>query len=350
MRLICILAAAAAVAACSVPKGDVCEVSFRFSGVLEPQTRAGELILPDTNDFILRLEDSGGKVLYSGYYGDRPEKFELGSGSYVASVFSREFNVPAFDAPQFGDEVCFMLNSQKQYSVDFNCMQMNSGVRLNIRPGFISDYDGGVLFLTSAKGRVMYSYAETRTAYFHPGAVSLKFLYDGDESVLFTRELRANEILTVNLDSGNGSGESGKGEGMFISVDTSRVWSEYDYVLGSGGGEDPSDALSVAQARGAAGREDVWVWGYVVGGDLTSSSVSFGPVFRSYTNLAIAEDRNEDDREQMMSVSLPAGDVRDALNLVDNPDLIGRRVYVKGDIVSSYFGLPGVKNISEYKL
>lgn len=329
----------------------MCEVRFRFSGVLEPGTRAESLLLPDTNDFILRLEDSGGKVLYSGYYGDRPDKFSLGSGSYVASVFSREFNVPAFDAPQFGDEVCFMLNSQKQYSVDFNCTQTNSGVRLNIRPGFVADYDGGVLFLTSSKGRVMYSYAEERTAYFHPGPVSLKFLYEGSESVLFTRELRPNEILTVNLDSGNGSGSGGgRGEGMFISVDTSRVWSEYDYVLGGGGGTDPSDALSVAQARGAAGREDVWVWGYVVGGDLTSSSVSFGPVFRSYTNLAVAADRNERDREQMLSVSLPAGEVRDALNLVDNPDLLGKRVYVRGDIVASYFGLPGVKNISEYKM
>jgi hypothetical protein len=49
-------------------------------------------------------------------------------------------------------------------------------------------------------------------------------------------------------------------------------------------------------------------------------------------------------------VQLPSGDLRDVLNLVDNPGLLGTKVYLKGDIVEAYYGIPGIKNISEYRL
>jgi hypothetical protein len=42
--------------------------------------------------------------------------------------------------------------------------------------------------------------------------------------------------------------------------------------------------------------------------------------------------------------------VRDALNLVSNPDMLGRRVHIKGDIVEAYYGLPGMKNTMDYQL
>ena len=47
-------------------------------------------------------------------------------------------------------------------------------------------------------------------------------------------------------------------------------------------------------------------------------------------------------------MQLPAGEVREALNLVDNPDLLGKKVTIRGDIVSSYYGLTGLKNCTEY--
>jgi hypothetical protein len=49
-------------------------------------------------------------------------------------------------------------------------------------------------------------------------------------------------------------------------------------------------------------------------------------------------------------VELPKGKVRDALNLVDHPNLIGKRVYVKGDLVAGYFGTRGLKNTNDYVL
>jgi hypothetical protein len=42
--------------------------------------------------------------------------------------------------------------------------------------------------------------------------------------------------------------------------------------------------------------------------------------------------------------------VRDALNLVSHPDLLGSRVYLKGNIVEAYYGIPGVKEVSDFML
>ena len=50
----------------------------------------------------------------------------------------------------------------------------------------------------------------------------------------------------------------------------------------------------------------------------------------------------------MTAMQLPAGDVRDALNLVDNPGLLKKKVCLRGDIVGSYYGLIGIKNVSEF--
>ena len=98
------------------------------------------------------------------------------------------------------------------------------------------------------------------------------------------------------------------------------------------------------------GLEDVWVTGFVVGGDLTRSSMSFEAPFGSATNLAIAARSSVRDKDACMSVELPSGDVRDALNLVSNPGLVGSRVCVRGDIAASYFGLVGIKNVSDFVL
>ena len=51
-----------------------------------------------------------------------------------------------------------------------------------------------------------------------------------------------------------------------------------------------------------------------------------------------------------MSVQLAKGEVRDALNLVTNPTLLGKKVFLKGDIEAAYYGIPGIKNITEYSI
>ncbi|MDD6623554.1 MAG: DUF6359 domain-containing protein [Bacteroides sp.] len=41
--------------------------------------------------------------------------------------------------------------------------------------------------------------------------------------------------------------------------------------------------------------------------------------------------------------------VRDALNLVSSPENLGRQVFLKGDLVESYYGICGLKNVREFE-
>ena len=130
-----------------------------------------------------------------------------------------------------------------------------------------------------------------------------------------------------------------RGEFVFIVGDS-----------GSGKGKEMENAFSVSQAKDNVGEVDVWITGYIVGGDLSSSRCSFTPPFSSRTNIAIADKASCTDKASCMSVQLSSGAIRDALNLVDNPGLLGTQVWIKGDIVAAYYGIPGIQSISEYSL
>ena len=126
---------------------------------------------------------------------------------------------------------------------------------------------------------------------------------------------------------------------------------KFIHVAGSNGkGSSESEALTVSQAKASIGEEDVWVSGYVVGGDLTSASASFEEPFTSRTNLILGSRSSTSDRESCISVALPSGDVRDNLNLVDNPSLLGKKICVRGDVVETYYGLVGIKNVDDFKI
>ena len=304
--------------------------------------------MPDTNDFILNVSDEDGDVIYSGPYGASPEIFEVSPGSYMISVRSSEFASPAFSMPVFGDDRCVVVPGGGTVSVELECIQVNSGVRLRIDPDFLTAYPQGVLFLSSEDGRLMYGYSEKRIAYFNPGNVSLVMNEEDRSRTLLTRWLESREILTLNIDVPEFSADGGH---ISITVDTSRVWTTEDYVIGEesgNSGSEPEEAVSVSQARTMAGEKDVWVTGFVVGGDLSRSSMSFEGPFESATNLAIATRSSVRDKDACMSVELPSGDVRDALNLVSNPALLGRQIWIRGDIVESYFGIPGIKSTDEF--
>ena len=110
----------------------------------------------------------------------------------------------------------------------------------------------------------------------------------------------------------------------------------------------PDNALDVLQAREHAGEEDVWVQGYIVGVASSNKKISLEGPFTKNTNLVLGESDTTTVRDHCLSVELKAGAIRDALNLVDNPDQLGRKVYIKGDLVDAYYGIPGLKSPSEY--
>lgn len=319
-------------------------LQIRFADGTVPATKAA---FPDTNDFILTITDSKGNSVFDGKYGAVDENLKLDEGTYTVSARSCDFSSPLFDTPQYGDTQVAAIKAGKTTVVTLACVQMNAGIRLIIDPGFLTAYPNAVLYLKASSGRLMYSYSERRIAFFLPGTVNLDMVDGGSERTVFTTRLEPQQILTLGVVAGS---EATKG-GVRVQVDTSRNWTSDSFVLGGGGGSGSatSAAYNVEEARQHTGDEDVWVYGYIVGGDLSSSKCSFSPPFSSRTNIVIANKTSVTEKSLCLSVQLAKGSIRDALNLVDHPELVGSQVYLKGDIVESYYGIPGIQNISEYE-
>ena len=323
---------------------------FRFEGNPKELSKISKE-LPDTNEFLITVSDESGGTVFDGVYRELPETMDVPPGSYRIFVRSEDFSGLKFSAPQYGDEQCVVLPPAGAMSVVLGCRQINSGIRLDISPDFLTEYPDGVLFVKAGGSRLMYSYSETRIAYFSPGAVSLVLYDDGEETVLLTRTLVSQEILTLKVSVAGGGSEAAS-RGITISLDTSRVWTNESYIIGSGdsGGVSGDDAMTVGEARENIGMDDVWVSGFIVGGDLTSANASFSPPFKSASNLLLGPRSSVSSRDNCIAVQLPSGDVRDALNLSSNPEMLGRLVCLKGDIESSYYGLVGLKNVSDFVL
>lgn len=311
--------------------------------------------IPDTGDFILTISDSKGVDMYSGRYDDCPESLKVPAGNYTVRVISHEFPKPAFASPQYGDEQCVSVPTGGVVNVRLTCGQINCGVQLKVSPDFLTEFPDGVLWLKSAQGKLMYGYLEKRFAYFQPGSVSLVLSRANTDEELMTRNLQGKDmlVLKVNVAKNNtSSGDDVPSAQVSVAVDTTRNWIVDTYEIGgqSSKGSAPDEAMTVAQARNSAGAEDVWVSGYIVGGDLTSASASFESPFSSRTNIVIGPKSTTSERASCMSVQLQAGELREALNLVDNPLNLGRRVLLKGNIVEAYYGMPGIKNLTDFEL
>ena len=328
-------------------------------------TRAASAEIPDTNDFILKVSDAKGKILYEGSYGDSPESLLVDAGSYTVAVHSIEFTTPGFSRPVYGDEQVVVVKAGATVTVRLNCTLENAGVRLQVAPDFLTSYPDGVLFLKSGETRLMYGYSEKRIAYFKPGPISLVLNDRGADEILLTRTLDARTILTLNISAPYGG--TAATSSITVAVDTAKIWNSESYVLGGGGsgsgsgsegsgGDDDSgtgldSAYSVAQAADHIGEDEIWVFGYIVGGDLSSAGTTVKTSkFTKATHLAIAARSSVTTKASCIAVELPKGPIRDALNLVDHPDLVGTRVYLKGSLVTSYFGTTGLKAVSDYVL
>ena len=307
--------------------------------------------IPDTNDFILTITDAGGSILYEGSYGDSPEYLPVGAGSYTLKVVSIAFTAPAFARPQYGDEQVVVVPAGESVTARLHCTLRNAGIRLRTAPDFLTSFPDGVLYVKQGSVKLMYAYTETRIAYFFPGDVSVILYNEGKDEVLLTRHLDEREILTLGI-SAPAPGSSERST-VQVSVDTTKIWTDGQFVIGGEnapeGASGLDNAYSVGEAAAHAGENKVWVYGYIVGGDLSSNGnqVKTSDISKN-THLAVAERSSVTAKASCVAVELPKGAVRDALNLVDHPDLIGTRIYLQGNLVESYFGTTGLKGTSDY--
>lgn len=101
--------------------------------------------------------------------------------------------------------------------------------------------------------------------------------------------------------------------------------------------------------------EDVWVKGHIVGyvdssigNYIAVQTVKFTAEGAPASHVLIAASPNETDAAKVMAVSLPAGALRDAVNLQDNLDRLGAEVSFRGS-VEKYFGRnAGLKNVTDF--
>ena len=320
----------------------IIRISFQ-QGRLTP-TRASESV-PEPDDFLLTVTGAGGDIIYEGRFGDSPEELTVSPGNYTISAVSEEFDGPEYDKAVFGDSRVVAVSSGETVSVQLVCRQTNCGLRLLVDDSFISLFPDSDLFIEGPGGTLRQDYGETRTAFFRPGTVSVSVGESGMKQPLFSRTLEEQQILSVNISASVGP-ESGS---ISLQVDTARIRFSENYLYGDDDASSIESAMSVMQARERGGEKDVWVCGYIVGVAVSTGKISFDPPFEKDTNIALGLRSGTDSKDYCIMVELKSGAIRDGLNLMSNPELLGRQIYIKGDLVSAYYGIPGLKNVSEYQ-
>ena len=125
---------------------------------------------------------------------------------------------------------------------------------------------------------------------------------------------------------------------------------------GGGGGQQESgdqgsysNPISVSKALSTDNSSTpmAWVKGYIVG-YVKSQAYATDATFTAEgcemkTNILIADSPSTNDPENCMPVQLPSGDLRNGLNLQDNPSLLGKEIIIYGQL-ATYFGVSGLKS------
>ena len=125
---------------------------------------------------------------------------------------------------------------------------------------------------------------------------------------------------------------------------------------GGGGGQQESgdqgsysNPISVSKALSTDNSSTpmAWVKGYIVG-YISGKTYADGVTFSAEgcdvnTNILIAESASTTSADKCMPVQLPSGDLRNGLNLKDNPSLLGKEIIIYGQL-ANYFSVPGINS------
>lgn len=121
-------------------------------------------------------------------------------------------------------------------------------------------------------------------------------------------------------------------------------------TTGAGTESSPYNISEATTNQGAS----KWVTGYIVGvvdgeGKYISTESKFDAPYTIKTNVLLADNADETDYNKCFPVQLPAGVIRDGLNVVDNVALDGQKVTLYGSL-ETYFGKPGMKSTSYFEI
>lgn len=104
--------------------------------------------------------------------------------------------------------------------------------------------------------------------------------------------------------------------------------------------------LNPSNTSATEDQEKYWITGYIIGADNDGNTFDVSTDVTVRTNIALGATA---DATTGIPVQLPTGNVRNALNLADNPKNLGQQVTVYGHILK-YYSVPGVKDTTDYKL
>lgn len=311
----------------------------------------------DTNNYLLRITDGSGTDIYRGKYTERPSDLYVKPGTYSIGLESREFLEPEYLYPLFGESRSVKCKKDSTVRIALKSSQLTGGIRFVFTERFTSYFKGTGIYLVRDTIEKKYRYTDSRYLFFREGKISVYYKNrDGhssytppdrpgyEDTLLFYRKLQPEELVTITLDYDLTKVETG---GMTISVDTLRVRSSDYYNVA---GIAPFGCQSILEAQKSIG-DTITVFGYIVGGDATSTRFSREKPFKSKTHIVIASQSWQTIREKTLAVELPETDkIRQRLNLADHPELLKRPIVISGRVVDSYFGHPGIKYVKSYIL
>lgn len=134
-----------------------------------------------------------------------------------------------------------------------------------------------------------------------------------------------------------------EGEATEVTPDT-------PVVTGDGSEEKPYNVASAISTGTSAGSfVKGYIVGYIYGKSATEGAVFDADTCSVNTNLLVADDPNESDVTKCLTVQLPRGDVRDAINLKDHKANLKQEVVLYGQL-AAYFGQTGLRNVTYAKL
>ena len=90
------------------------------------------------------------------------------------------------------------------------------------------------------------------------------------------------------------------------------------------------------------------VTGYIVGARKDNINSEFGTATID-TNILLSDNADETDEANCIIVQLPQGEIREKLNLVDNPDNYKKKLRIKGSI-EKFYNVAGLKYTTDYEL
>ena len=302
-------------------------------------------------DYLIEIKDGGGSTVVSNKYSLIPDPVELEPGTYTVSALSEQMGVPAFEKPVYGSSVDVSIVAAVKNTLQMVCTQVNAGLRIVYNPEFSAQYTSYNVKVTGFDGTLTYQKDEQRTGYFAPGTLEIVLSADGETPVQIAKNVVARDMLVLTVfPSTQATGTSGLIE-LQLSVDTSRVWRREEWKPGTpaNDGLTMATAYTVAEAQALGSASNVWVYGYIVGGDASNSSFKTAPPFTAASNLLIADSPVEERRASCMAIELPTSpaSLRATFSMVANgSSLLGRRSWFRGN-VENYFGYPGVRATKE---